>query len=44
VLGLGEHQPTFDEVFTELVEQQRAMRQRQEQAAEAAQAPAVADG
>jgi len=44
VLGLAEHQPTFDEVFTGLVEQQRAMRQREEQAAGAAQAPAVADG
>lgn len=37
VLGLEEHQPTFDEVFTGLVEQQRAKRQREEWAAEAAQ-------
>ena len=35
VLGLEEHQPTFDEVFTGLVEQRRAMRQRSEWAADA---------
>jgi ABC-2 type transport system ATP-binding protein len=43
VLGLEEHQPTFDEVFTGLVEQQRAMRQREEWAAQAAQ-PAASNG
>jgi endonuclease/exonuclease/phosphatase family metal-dependent hydrolase len=35
VAGLEEHQPTFDEVFTGLVEQRRAMRQRDEWAAAA---------
>jgi ABC-2 type transport system ATP-binding protein len=43
VLGLEEHQPTFDEVFTGLVEQQRAMRQRDEWAAQAAQ-PTASNG
>ncbi len=43
VLGLEEHQPTFDEVFTGLVEQQRAMRQRDEWAAQAGQ-PAASNG
>lgn len=43
VLGLEEHQPTFDEVFTGLVEQRRALKQRDEWAAEAAQ-PAATGG
>ena len=30
VVGLEEHQPTFDEVFTGLVEQQRAMREKRD--------------
>ena len=36
VSGLEEHRPTFDEVFTGLIEQQRAMRQREEWATAAA--------
>lgn len=36
VTGIEEHQPTFDEVFTGLVEQRRAVRQRDEWAAAAA--------
>jgi ABC-2 type transport system ATP-binding protein len=44
VVGLEEHQPTFDEVFTGLVEQGRAMRQRDEWAAEAATAQAGGGG
>jgi ABC-2 type transport system ATP-binding protein len=43
VLGLQEHQPTFDEVFTGLVEQRRAARELQAPAGEAAQ-PEAADG
>lgn len=43
VLGLQEHQPTFDEVFTGLVEQRRAERERQESAAQSSQ-PVAADG
>jgi len=42
--GLEEHQPTFDEVFTGLVEQRRSMRQREEWAAAAATQPAADDG
>ena len=44
VLGLEEHQPTFDEVFTGLVEQRRALRQRDEWAAAAASGEGAADG
>ncbi|MCA1588616.1 MAG: ABC transporter ATP-binding protein [Chloroflexi bacterium] len=43
VLGLQEHQPTFDEVFTGLVEQRRAAREREASATQSEQAPA-ADG
>ena len=42
VLGLEEHQPTFDEVFTGLIEQRRALRQREEWAS-ASDATVAAD-
>ena len=40
VLGLQEHQPTFDEVFTGLVERRRAEREQETSAETAAQAEA----
>ena len=41
VLGLQEHQPTFDEVFTGLVERRRAEREQEGSAASPAQAEAA---